>query len=118
MELGRLRWQDGFARKPIDGLTEAEAEAFLAGWDAAEAENKSGDAAEAGEQERRRQMIQGALIFMCGVWTGVICGFFLAGAAMLSKRADEDGESARRWTRATRYLARTRVYQGNESKEI
>jgi phage recombination protein Bet len=40
MELGRLRWQDGFARKPIDGLTEAEAEAFLAGWDAAEAENK------------------------------------------------------------------------------
>jgi hypothetical protein len=42
MELGRLRWQDGFARKPIDGLTEAEAEAFLAGWDAAEAENKKG----------------------------------------------------------------------------
>jgi phage recombination protein Bet len=30
------------ARKPIDGLTEAEAEAFLAGWDAAEAENKKG----------------------------------------------------------------------------
>jgi recombination protein RecT len=41
-ETGRLRWQDGFARKPIDGLTEAEAEAFLAGWDAAEAENKKG----------------------------------------------------------------------------
>jgi phage recombination protein Bet len=40
-ETGRLRWQDGFARKPIDGLTEAEAEAFLAGWDAAEAENKT-----------------------------------------------------------------------------
>lgn len=35
-------------------------------------------------------MIQGALIFMCGVWVGVIVGFFLAGAAMLSKRADED----------------------------
>jgi recombination protein RecT len=41
-ETGRLRWQDGFARKPIDGLTEAEAEEFLAGWDAAEAENKKG----------------------------------------------------------------------------
>lgn len=37
-------------------------------------------------------MIQGALIFMCGVWTGVIVGFFLAGAAMLSKRADEDAD--------------------------
>jgi recombination protein RecT len=41
-ETGRLRWQDGFARKPIDGLTDAESEAFLAGWDAAEAENKKG----------------------------------------------------------------------------
>ena len=40
-------------------------------------------------------MIQGALIFMCGVWVGVIVGFFLAGAAMLSKRADEEAERDR-----------------------
>lgn len=40
-------------------------------------------------------MIQGALIFICGVWTGVIVGFFLAGAAMLSKRADQDSERER-----------------------
>jgi hypothetical protein len=59
-------------------------------------------------------MIQGALIFMCGVWTGVIAGFFLAGAAMLSKRADEaertelDGDDPRI----------TRIYQGNRKTEI
>jgi hypothetical protein len=64
-------------------------------------------------------VIQGALIFMCGVWTGVICGFFLAGAAMLSKRADEDTERQLNEMDADDpYLARTRVYQGNERKEI
>jgi hypothetical protein len=62
-------------------------------------------------------MIQGALIFMCGVWTGVICGFFLAGAAMLSKRADEQAER-HQMDADDPHLARTRVYQGNESKEI
>jgi len=31
----------------------------------------------------------GALIFMCGVWAGVIAGFFLAGACAASKRADQ-----------------------------
>lgn len=40
-------------------------------------------------------MIQGALIFMCGVWSGVLVGFFLAGAALQSKRADEEAERER-----------------------
>jgi hypothetical protein len=62
-------------------------------------------------------MIQGTLIFMCGVWTGVICGFFLAGAAMLSKRADEDAERTQ-MDGDDPHLARTRIYQGNERKEI
>jgi hypothetical protein len=62
-------------------------------------------------------MIQGTLIFMCGVWTGVIAGFLVAGAAMLSKRADEVDER-HQMDASDPYLARTRVYQGNESKEI
>jgi hypothetical protein len=37
-------------------------------------------------------MIRDALIFMCGVWTGVIIGFFLAGAALNSRRADDQAE--------------------------
>jgi hypothetical protein len=62
-------------------------------------------------------MIQGALIFMCGVWTGVICGFFLAGAAMLSKRADEDTERQLNEMDADD-LRITKIFQRNETTEI
>jgi hypothetical protein len=62
-------------------------------------------------------MIQGALIFMCGVWTGVIFGFFLAGAAMLSKRADEDTERQLNEMDADD-LRITKIFQRNETTEI
>jgi hypothetical protein len=62
-------------------------------------------------------VIQGALIFMCGVWTGVICGFFLAGAAMLSKRADEDTERQLNEMDADD-LRITKIFQRNETTEI
>jgi hypothetical protein len=62
-------------------------------------------------------MIQGALIFMCGVWTGVICGFFLAGAAMMSKRADEDTERQLNEMDADD-LRITKIFQRNETTEI
>jgi hypothetical protein len=62
-------------------------------------------------------VIQGALIFMCGVWTGVICGFFLAGAAMLSKRADEAEERQLNEMDADD-LRITKIFQRNETTEI
>jgi hypothetical protein len=34
-------------------------------------------------------MIRDALIFMCGAWTGAIAGMFVAGAAVLARRADD-----------------------------
>lgn len=64
-------------------------------------------------------MIQGALIFMCGVWTGAIFGLFFAGATMLGRRADEQTQrQLNEMDAGDPYLARTRVYQGNETKEI
>ena len=59
-------------------------------------------------------MIRDFLIFMVGTWTGVIAGFFLAGACMVSKRADEiertelDSDDPRI----------TRIYQRNKTTEI
>jgi preprotein translocase subunit YajC len=64
-------------------------------------------------------MIWEALIFMCGVWLGVIFGIFLASAISLGRQADEQTQrQLNEMDAGDPYIARTTIYQGNETKEI